>query len=103
LSQTTLADCAPDAYDGRDWNGKIGTVKTLPTDRSYFYIVTTEDARVVRVSYDAEASFWLPRDHWVMDDECSERFDTDEIAGWTNDYADAEQAAEEYKRFVIDA
>ena len=101
MSQT-LADCALDAYDGRDWNGALGRPQSLPKDNRKFWIVT-EDVEVVQVQYDSEASFWLPGDHYsdIDDPERGRRFDTDQIMGWTDDYEAAEDAAAQFEEHFL--
>lgn len=75
-----------------DWNAKLGAPSTLPRDRTV-YIVTDEcEAHEVRWSYDAK--FWTGRDEWYRQDGESGCWGIEEIVGWTETYADADEAAE---------
>ena len=74
-----------------DWNARISTSEP-PRDR-FVWIVTWEGG-VYWVSYYPEASWWLRKPVWARDDgETPNSFEADEIAGWTSDQEDAEEAA----------
>ncbi|HVK42710.1 MAG TPA: hypothetical protein VM471_09555 [Phenylobacterium sp.] len=81
-----------------DWNAKLHVVngsplsKPFPRDRN-FWIVTAEDALVVEVAYSDEHMRWTGREtYWRLDGETG-AWEPDEIAGWTDSYQDASEAA----------
>lgn len=81
-----------------DWNARLHVVngsplsKPFPRDRN-FWIVTAEDALAVEVAYSDEYMLWTGRETYVrLDGECG-AWELDEIAGWTDNYEDACQAA----------
>ncbi|MCX7585046.1 hypothetical protein [Phenylobacterium sp. 58.2.17] len=82
----------------QDWNGKLHVVngsplsKPFPRDRN-FWIVTAEDALAVEVAYSDEYMLWTRRETYVRLDGETGAWEPDEIAGWTDSYEDACQAA----------
>lgn len=81
-----------------DWNGKLSVVNgsplssPFPHDRA-FYIVTDE-AQAVEVAYCDQTEFWTGRETYGRVDGESGSWEPDEIAGWTDSYADAVEAAD---------
>ena len=81
-----------------DWNARLHVVNgsplstPFPRDRA-FWIVTSEDALAVEVRHSYEYQFWFGRETYVRTDGETGAWEPDEIAGWTDSYQDACQAA----------
>ena len=81
-----------------DWNGKLHVVNGSPLSKPYprdraFWIVTAEDALAVEAKHCDQHQYWRGRETYVrIDGECG-AWEPDEIAGWTDSYEDAQEAA----------
>ena len=80
-----------------DWNGKLHVVNGSPIATPYprgrvFWIVTVEgEAR--EVAYSDEHQLYTRRETYCRVDGEPGSWEPDEIAGWTDSHADAEEAA----------
>lgn len=80
-----------------DWNGKLHVVngsplsKPYPSDRLFWIVTWDGDAR--EVSWCADAKYWTGVDEYHRTDGEPGFWTADEIAGWTFDGEDAEEAA----------
>lgn len=80
-----------------DWNGKLSVVNGSPLSAPYprdrlFWIVT-DDCLAVEVAYSHEHMLWTKRETYCRQDGESGSWEPDEIAGWTDSYEDAQEAA----------
>lgn len=81
-----------------DWNGKLHVVNGSPLSAPYprdrvFYIVTDE-AEAHEVAYSEEHKLWTGCEVYARVDGESGHWEPDDIAGWTDSYEDAVEAAE---------
>lgn len=80
-----------------DWNGKLhvvnGSPLSTPYPRDRIFWIVTEEAEVHEVAYSDDHSQYLRREVYQRVDGESGEWEPDEIAGWTDSHADAEEAA----------
>lgn len=87
-----------------DWNGKLSVVNgsplstPYPTDRAFW--IVTEEAEAFEVTYSHEHKLWTGREVYVRIDGESGHWEADEIAGWCDSHADAEEAADMLGRLM---
>lgn len=81
-----------------DWNGKLHVVNGSPLSKPYprdrmFWIVTADEPQAVEVSYSHDHKLYTGRETYWRNDGEEGAWEPDDIAGWTDSYEDAEQAA----------
>lgn len=85
--RTGAIDRIPATY----WSDLLETRKPMPQDKE-FWIVTWE-GEAHEVSFYDDAKYWTGRDTYARNDGEAGSWEPDEIAGWTLDGEDAEEAA----------
>jgi hypothetical protein len=89
--------------DPLDWNARLhvanGNGQPYPLDGMFWAV--TDQGRAVEVSYDEDATFWMPADnapYFSRQDGEPGTYGADEIVGWTLSCEDAEEAAALFAR-----
>ena len=80
-------------HNPQDWNARIHVPHLAPMPLKGLIWIITDEGEVHEVAYDETASFWLNWDHWSRQDGESGMWKSEEIAGWSTDREDIEEAA----------
>ncbi len=80
-----------------DWNGKLhvvnGSPLSTPYPRDRIFWIVTEEAEAREVAYSDDYALYTGRETYCRVDGEPGSWEPDEIAGWTDSHADAEEAA----------
>lgn len=80
-----------------DWNGKLhvvnGSPLATPYPRDRVFWIVTEDDEVAEVAYSHDHALYTGRETYCRVDGEPGSWEPDEISGWTDNHADAEEAA----------
>lgn len=84
---------AVDRIPASHWSDKLHSkvISPLPRDRA-FWAVTFEDG-ALELRYSHDHWHYVKQHVWQRTDGESGEWEADDIAGWTDDYEDAEEAA----------
>lgn len=80
-----------------DWNGKLhvvnGSPLSTPYPRDRMFWIVTEEGEAFEVAYSLDHALYTGRETYCRVDGESGSWEPDDIAGWTDSHADAEEAA----------
>lgn len=80
-----------------DWNGKLhvvnGSPLSTPYPRDRMFWIVTEEGEAHEVAYSHDHALYTGRETYCRVDGESGDWTPDDIAGWTDSHADAEEAA----------